>query len=87
MRIFRFVAAALVLDVAAAGRTMAEPFRHQHGKAPRDEKRCECAVFRLRHLRATQDVLRRGMRNDREPKRTGADRAKQERVRGNAGIQ
>src|SRR5512133_3688128 len=37
-RVIRLVAAALVLDIAAAGRTMAEPLRHQHGEAACDQK-------------------------------------------------
>ncbi len=70
-----FVAAALLLEVAAAGRAVAEPLRHQHGKAARDQERRQRAVFRLRHLRATQHVLRRGVRDQRQPKRTVSGRA------------
>ncbi|MCP1774536.1 hypothetical protein J2R73_010853 [Bradyrhizobium japonicum] len=85
-RVIRLVAAALVLDIAAAGRTMAEPLRHQHGEAACDQKRDQRAVFRLRHLRPTQHILRRGMCDHRKPERTGADGAKQQRMRGNVGI-
>jgi hypothetical protein len=79
--ILGFVAAALVLDIFSAGRAVARALRHQHGKAARHQPACERAVFRLGHLRATQHVLRRGMRNHREPERSVARRAKQHGMR------
>src|SRR5713101_1594094 len=60
---------------------MAQAFRYQHGKTPRHQPRRQCAVFRLRHLRATQHVLRRGVRDHGQPKRPLAEGAKQQRVR------
>ena len=76
-----FVAAALVLEIASAGRAMAQAFRHQHRKAPRHQPGRQRAVFGLRHLRATQHVLRRGVRDQRQRKRPIAGRAKQHGVR------
>jgi hypothetical protein len=69
------VAAALVLKMAAACRTMAEAFRHQHREPARDKERGKRAIFRLRHLRATQHVLRRGVRDQGKPERPIAGRA------------
>lgn len=65
---------------------MAEPLRHQHGKAARDEVGGKRPVFRLRHLRTTQRVLRRGVRDHREPKRTCTRGAKQQGMRSKASI-
>ena len=75
------VAIALVLEIPPPGRAMARAFRHQHRKSPRDQKGRQRAVSGLRHLRATQHVLRRGVRNQRKPKRPIAGRAKQYRAR------
>ena len=66
MRIIGLVAAALVLEIFPAGRAMAGTFRHQHRKAARHQPRRQRAVFGLRHLRATQDVLGRGVRDHRQ---------------------
>jgi len=41
---------------------MAQAFRHPHRKPPRHQPWRQRAVFRLRHLGATQHVLRRGVR-------------------------
>jgi hypothetical protein len=41
---------------------MAQAFQQQHRKPPRQQPCCQRAVFRLRHLGATQHVLRRGVR-------------------------
>jgi len=41
---------------------MAQAFRHQHRKPPRQQPCRQRAVFRLRHLGATQHVLCRGVR-------------------------
>jgi hypothetical protein len=76
------VAIALVLEIAPTGRAMARAFRHQHRESPRHQPGRQRAVFALRHLRATQHVLRRGVRNQRKPKRPIAGRAKQYRARG-----
>lgn len=65
---------------------MPEPFRNQHSETAGGEKRDQRAILRLRHLRPTQHVLRRCMRDHREPKRTRSHWPKQERMRGHAGI-
>jgi hypothetical protein len=75
------VAATLVLEVFPARRTMARTFRHQHGKAAADQPRRQRAVFRLRHLRASQHVLGGGVRDHGQRKRAVAGRAKQDRMR------
>ncbi len=61
--IIRLVATTLVFEIASAGRAMAQAFRHQHRKSPRDQKGRQRTVFALRHLGATQGVLCRGMCN------------------------
>jgi hypothetical protein len=80
-RIIRDIAAALILLISSAGSAVSQPFRHQHGKAARDQKGGQRTVFRLRHLRATEHILRRRMHNHREQKRPGAIRAEQHSVR------
>ncbi len=86
VRIIGPVAIALLLEIAPTGRAMARALRHQHRKSPRDQKGRQRAVFALRHLRATQRVLRRGMRNQRQPKRPIAGWTKQYRMRGSVRI-
>ena len=80
-RVVGLVATTLVLEIASAGGTVAGAFRHQHGKAACDQPAGQRTVFRLRHLRTTQHVLRGGMRNHRQRKRPVAGRTKQQGVR------
>jgi len=60
---------------------MAEPLRHQHGKAARHQERRQRVIVRLRHLRATQRVLGGRMRDHGEAERPVARRAEQQRMR------
>ena len=60
---------------------MAGPFRYQHRKTARHQPRRQRPVFGLRHLRATQHVLRRGMRDHRQPERPFTRRPKQDGMR------
>jgi len=80
-RIIRVIAAALILLISSAGSALSQPFRHQHGKAAPDQRGGQRTVFRLRHLRATEHILRRRMHNHRERKGPGAIRAEQHSVR------
>ena len=50
-------------EAVQAMERMAGALRHQHRKAARHQPRRQRAVFGLRHLRATQPILRRGMRD------------------------
>ena len=79
--IVRLIAAALVFEITSSCRAVAQAFRHQHRKAARDQPCRERAILGLRHLRATQLVLRRGVRNHRQPERPIARRTKQKRLR------
>ncbi len=65
---------------------MAQAFRHQHRKAPRHQPCRQRAVFGLRHLRTTQDILSGSMRDQRQPKRSVACGAKQHGMRGGVRI-
>jgi hypothetical protein len=65
---------------------MAEAFRHQHRKNPRDQECRKRPVLRLRHLGATQRVLRRRVRDQGQAERSVAGRAKQQRLRKDVGI-
>ena len=86
MDVVGVVAAALILKVFSACDAMAQAFRHQHRKTPRHQKCRQRTVFRLRHLRATQHILRGRVRDRGEPERTFALRAKQHRVCRDIGI-
>ena len=79
--IIRLVAAALILEVLSAGRTMTRAFRNQHGKTARHQPRRERAVFGLRHLGASQDVLGGGVRDHGQRKRSITRRPEQHRMR------
>jgi hypothetical protein len=82
VEIVDLVATALVFQIGPNGRAVARAFRHQHGKAAAHQKRGQRPIFRLRHLRTTQHILRRSMRDHRQPERPLTLRAKQDRVRG-----
>jgi hypothetical protein len=58
MHVVGLVAAALVLEITAAGGAVAWAFRHQHRKAPLNQPRRQRVIFGLRHLHATQHVFR-----------------------------
>ncbi len=80
------VAAALILEVFSARRTMARTLGDQHGKTARHQPGGERAVFGLRHLRPSQHVLGGGVRDHGERKRSLAGRPKQHRTRRGGGI-
>jgi hypothetical protein len=79
------VAAAPVFEIASASRAMVQAFRNQHSKAARGKEPGQRAVFGLRHLRATQPILGRSVRDHGEPERSVALGTKQQGMRGSIG--